>query len=183
MPQFLFALLMLMPLCGVADTIYRTTDARGNTAFTDTPPPDSSPSQQVDIPHTNITPAPQALFIPVPDNSAGKEQRETPAYSVSISAPPNETTIPAGPGNFSVSTIVSAELGVSERLQLFINGTPQGEPQRATTWELTNVFPGQQDLTAAVIDGSGAILAISPTVRVFVVRISSIRRNRNTNKK
>jgi hypothetical protein len=101
---------------------------------------------------------------------------------VSISAPSNETTIPIGPGNFSVSTIVSTELEAGDSLQLFINDTPRGEPQRATTWELTNVFRGQHDLTVAVIDGSGAILAVSPAVRVFVLRPSIITRNRNKNK-
>ena len=101
---------------------------------------------------------------------------------MSISAPPNETTIPIGPGNFSVSAIVSTELETSDSLQLFINDTPHGEPQRATTWELTNVFRGQHDLTVAVIDGSGTILAVSPAVRVFVLRPSIITRNRNKNK-
>jgi hypothetical protein len=182
MSHFLFALLLLMPLCGVGDTIYRTTDAHGNTVFTDTPPPDGRQSEQVDIPQINTTPAPQELFIPTPDNTAAKDQREAPAYSVSISAPPNETTIPIGPGNFSVSTIVSTELETSDSLQLFINDTPHGEPQRATTWELTNVFRGQHNLTVAVIDSSGAILAVSPAVRVFVLRPSIITRNRNKNK-
>lgn len=181
MSQFLCALLLLMPLCGFADAIYRTTDARGNAVFTDTPPPDGSVSEQVDIVPTNITPAPQPVFIPVPDTAATAEaeQREAPTYTVSILAPLNDTTIPLGPGNFSVSSTVSAELRANDSLQLFIDGAPEGEPQRATTWALTNVFPGQHDLTAAVIDGSGAILALSPAVRIFVLRTSSIRRNRN----
>ena len=181
MSQFLCALLLLMPLCGVADAIYRTTDARGDAVFTDTPPPDGSVSEQIDIVPTNITPAPQAVFIPVPDTAATAEaeQREAPTYAVSISAPLDNTTIPLGPGNFSVTSTVSAALGANNSLQLFLDGVPEGEPQRATTWALTNVFPGQHDLTAAVIDGSGAILALSPAVRIFVLRTSSIRRNRN----
>ena len=179
MSQLLFALLLLMPLCSVADAIYRTTDARGNAVFTDTPPPDGRVSDQVDIAPINTTPAPQAVFIPVSDKTMAEEQREAPAYTVSISAPLNDTTIPLGPGNFSVSSTVSAELGADDSLQLFIDGAPQGEPQRGTTWALTNVFPGQHDLTAAVIDGSGTILALSPAVRIFVLRTSSVRRNRN----
>lgn len=181
MLNFFFTFLMLMPLCGVADAIYRTTDANGNAAFTDTPPLDGRQSEQIDISNINTTRAPQELLIRPSDPSAEKRRQQAPAYTVSISAPPNETTIPIGPGNFSVSAVVSAELGAGERLQLFINGAPQGEPQRATKWNLTNVFPGQQDLTAAVIDGSGTILAVSPAVRVFVLRPSIIRKDRNKN--
>ncbi|MDG2046942.1 MAG: DUF4124 domain-containing protein [Halioglobus sp.] len=179
MSRFLFALLLLMPLCGAADAIYRTTDAHGNAVFTDTPPPDGSVSEQVDLVPINTTPPPQAVFMPAPDRNTGEEQPEALAYTVSISAPLDNTTIPLGPGNFSVTSTVSAALGANNSLQLFLDGAPEGEPQRATTWALTNVFPGQHDLTAAVIDGSGAILALSPAVRIFVLRTSSIRRNRN----
>jgi hypothetical protein len=181
MVQFLFALLVLMPLYGVADNVYRTTDANGNAVFTDTPPSDGRDSEQVDIPHINTTPAPQRVFMPVSNTGSEEEQRKPPAYAVAISTPLNDTTIPLGPGNFSVSVAVSAELGVNDSLQLFIDNKPQGEPQRTTTWALTNVFPGQHNLTVAVVDDSGERLATSAAVRVFVLRTSSIRRHRNNN--
>lgn len=175
----LLTVLTIIAMRAFADTVYRTTDAAGNVTFTDTPPASGRQAERVDIQRVNTTPAPQELFVPLPRNIPNNEQQEATAYSVSIEAPANETTIAIGPGNFSVSAIVSAELGSTENLQLFIDGSARGEPQRGTTWALTNVLRGQHDLTVAVLDGSGAILAVSQVVRVFVLRPSIITRNRN----
>jgi hypothetical protein len=101
-------------------------------------------------------------------------------YTVTITEPANETTIPMGPGNFSVSVNVSPAPQSAEKLQLFVDGAPQGGPQSVSTWNLTNVFRGQHDLTVAVIDGAGKTLAISPPVRVFVMRPSVNSPNRST---
>jgi hypothetical protein len=53
-----------------------------------------------------------------------------------------------------------------------MDGTPWGEPQQATTWNLTNVFRGAHDITVAVVDEEGQQLANSEPVRVYVLRPS-----------
>ncbi|MDG2273402.1 MAG: DUF4124 domain-containing protein [Halioglobus sp.] len=180
MSKFLLLMVLtLAPFCAVAETIYRSTDAQGNVRFTDTPPTDGSQAQQIDIQPTNTAPAPQELHVPAKRMVSSNEQQDAKTYSVSITAPANETTIAIGPGNFSVSASIGDELSPSESLQLFMDGSALGEPQEETTWALTNVFRGQHDLTVAILDPSGSILAVSQAVRVFVLRPSIITRARN----
>jgi hypothetical protein len=179
MPKLLVLALLLMPLYGHADSIFRTTDSEGNVVFTDTPPPDGSNSEQVDIRTTNTTPAPQEVYGTEDQETPVEAEPEIPSYSVSISSPPNETTIAVGPGNFTVSSTVRPSLKSDDSLQLYMDGAAWGEPQRATSWNLTNVFRGQHDLTVGVIDQSGETLSVSQPVRVYVLRPSIITRTRN----
>ena len=87
-----------------------------------------------------------------------------------ITSPTDETTIPNGPGNFSVSASVAPAMGPEHNLQLFMDGSPWGEAQRSARWSLTNVFRGEHQLTVAVVDGSGETIATSDPVRVYVFR-------------
>lgn len=175
--RFLLLTLLLVALTGHAESVYRTTDAQGNVIFTDTPPADSSETERIGIPPTNTAPPPPAM--PALEDSGNMDaEQKMPEYSVVITEPPNETSLPMGPGNFSVSTSVEPGLGPDESLQLLMNGEPWGDPQRETSWALTNVYRGQQDLTVAVVDDSGKALAVSAPVRVFVHRPSINNKNR-----
>lgn len=177
MSRFLLLALLLFPLGSLAQTVYRTTDAQGNVVFTDSPPANATPADRVQIGPTNTARPPENLSRPVTEDAPEAEPAIV-SYTVAITAPANETSFPMGPGNFSVSVKVSPGLGNSERLQLFLNGEPRGEPQQASTWDLTNVFRGQHDLTVGVIDGSGKTIARSEPVRVFVHRPSVNFKNR-----
>ncbi len=171
MSRLVLLVLLLLPLTGLTQNIYRTTDAEGNVVFTDSPPANATPADRVEIRPTNTVQPPQIPPRPASENTPNVEA-EVASYTLTITEPANETTFPMGPGNFSVNVNVSPALGSAENLQLFVDGAPQGEPQRASTWSLTNVYRGQHDLTVGVIDESGNTLAISPPVRVFVMRPS-----------
>lgn len=171
-------LLLTTPLVAPAQ-IYRTVDEQGNVVYTDTPPPAGTEREEVKIQPINTAPPP----TPRPDLAPRREERqEAPAgveYGVAITAPANETTIPMGPGNFSVSGVVRPSLSAGHRLQLYVDGVAWGEPQAAPSWGLTNVFRGAHDITIAVVDSEGAHLAVSEAVRVYVLRPSVNFRNRN----
>ena len=77
-----------------------------------------------------------------------------------------------GPGNFSVSASIEPALARGALLQLYVDGSPSGDPQSGSTWALTNVFRGAHDLTVVVIDSNGDQLAESEPVRVYVLRPS-----------
>jgi hypothetical protein len=171
MSRLVLLTLLLLPLAGLADAIYRTTDAQGNVVFTDTPPANGAPADRVEIQPVNTAEPPQNLTRPAPADASNVESK-VGAYTVTITEPANETSFPMGPGNFSVSIKVNPALNKDESLQLFMDDAPWGDPQRDSTWDLTNVFRGQHDLTVGVIDKSGKALAISPPVRVFVHRPS-----------
>ena len=73
---------------------------------------------------------------------------------------------------------VNPALRQGDSLQLFMDGTPRGEPQQGANWDLTNVFRGRHDLTVGVIDGSGETIVVSDPVTVFVFRPSTNFTNR-----
>ncbi len=154
----------------VGQQIYKTTDEHGNVIFTDQPPASTSSSQPVDLPQTNITPATPVRPSPTPEPIP--EEPAAPELSVAITVPANETTIPMGPGNFSVTVDVKPGLDSSSQLQLYMDGVPWGDPQRGTSWALTNVFRGAHDITVAVVDEGGKHLAGSDPIRVYVLRPS-----------
>lgn len=171
MRRLLLFVLLLVPLVGLAE-IYRSTDAQGNVVFTDTPPPDGSETNKVELKRLNTAEPPPAI-APPPGSTGAAAGEANAAYTVSITSPTPETSFPMGPGNFSVSVQVNPELKKYDGLQLFIDGTAWGTPQRDTMWDLTNVFRGQHDLTVGVVDGSGKSLVTSEPVRVYVHRPSS----------
>lgn len=175
MNKLLLLTLLLLPLTSGAQ-IYKTTDAQGNVTYSDKPQNGTS-TEEVQLPQVNTTPPPpdrpEPLSPPAPEEPAATD------YKLAITSPPNETTIPMGPGNFSVSATVSPSLTEGRLLQLYLDGSPWGDPQVSDTWSLTNVFRGAHDLTVGVIDSEDTQLASSEPVRVYVLRPSLNFKNRN----
>jgi hypothetical protein len=153
--------------------IYKHVDEDGNVTFSDTP---SEDAQRIEVNPTNTTQPPPANAFPAlppePEPVAGE------SYEVAITSPANETIIPRGPGNFSVTASVSPSLGPDHKLQLMMDGSPREEPQTSTAWDLTNVFRGEHNLQVAIIDAEGEQLGISEPVTVFVFRPSTNDANR-----
>ncbi len=177
MSRLLLLVLLLLSLDSLAQAVYRTTDAQGNVVFTDRPPANATPAERVEIRPTNTAPPPQTR--PAPESTPNVESEVVP-YTVAITEPANETSFPMGPGNFSVGARVSPALSQADRLQLFLDGAPWGDPQQTSTWSLTNVFRGQHDLTVGIIDNAGKTVTLSEPVRVFVHRPSVNFKNRAT---
>lgn len=170
MRTILLAALLLLSQLSSAQ-IFKTTDEHGNVSYSDTPP-SSGPSEQVKLRETNSAPPPEILE---PRSAAPEPAADASAaldYSVTITSPANETTIPMGPGNFSVSAAVAPALGEDMLLQLLVDGTSSGAPQANASWALTNVFRGAHDVTVAVVDSKGKQLTVSGPVRVYVLRPS-----------
>ena len=92
------------------------------------------------------------------------------SYSVSITNPAEGTTIPMGPGNFSVSASTTPALRDGETLQLIVSGTPWQEPQARGQWNLTDIRRGEHDLVVTRMDSEGAEIAASDAVRILVLR-------------
>ena len=150
--------------------IYKSTDADGNVVFTDTPPPDT-PTEQVELQRTNTAPPPPA--VPRADTGDAEEEPDEPAAPRAvITSPTNETTIPMGGGNFSVTANVEPGLDKGQGLRLTMDGEPQGDPQPSGFWDLTNVFRGGHDLVVEVVDSNGGVISSSEPVRVYVLRPS-----------
>ena len=151
--------------------IYKHVDENGKITFTDQPPDDGR-ATQVEIKPINTTPPPSPSAYPRTTPEADDEAASS-GYTISITSPADQTIIPRGPGNFSVSASISPSLAPAQTLQLLIDGSPRGEAQRNPSWAHTNVFRGEHQLVVAVLDANGEQVAKSDGITVFVFRPSS----------
>ena len=172
----LFLMLTLASLAQGQTRIYKVVDANGNITFTDKPPVSSQDkSSSVELNQINISAPP-----PERTRNTTTETNKPEAildYDITIASPPDSTTIPMGPGNFSLAASVSPSLENGDKLQLILNGEPYGNPQNSSNWNLTNVLRGAHDLSVQAVSNSGKVLSQSRPVRVYVLRPSKLYRN------
>ena len=157
-----------------SQTIYKITDKNGQVTYTDVAPEVSEHT----VEEYRIQ-KPNAAMPVVPETAAHRREpapeSAIPQYVTLISQPTDGTTIPMGPGNFMVEANISPRLGISERLQLEIDGTPFGPPQQQAHWQLTNIFRGTHGLRVMRLDDSGSTVDTSEISTVFVLRPSVIK--------
>lgn len=167
------ALLLAAASMAMATEIYKRTDAQGNVTFSDQPPAPGETAEKVPLRELNTTPAVQPSAVPSASTSRNEaEPPDQQSFSISIASPANETTIPMGPGDVTVTAQATPPLGSLELLQLFLDGEAHGEPQHSTTWSLEGLLRGPHDLVVERLDRRGNRLDRSDSVRVYVLRPS-----------
>jgi hypothetical protein len=150
-------------------TLYKVTDKDGNVTFTDSPPSDATDLvEPYTLPSTNSS---MPTTLTTPDTESEREDA-SPNYRTEITLPENGTTIPMGPGNFTVAVNLDPALNAEETLILEVDGQPSAPPQRHGSWNLTNVFRGEHQLRVLRIDASGLVAHQSDVTTVFVLRPS-----------
>ncbi len=174
MRHCLLLFLLLLPWAAQGQTIYKTTDAQGNTVFTDKPPAEGVANEEIRLKRLNTAPAPELQ----PTRPAENDSQAVAKPTVAIVAPEDQTVIPMGGGDFDVQASVTPPLGPGERLQLRFDGAARGEPQAGTSWSLRNVLRGGHDLSIERLDEEGKVVAESEAVHVQVMRPFNIQ-NRN----
>jgi hypothetical protein len=168
MSRFIFLLSLLFAV-SVNAQVYRTTDENGNVIFTDKPP--HSNAEEVTINPTNTTPATEVrVETPEAESPVEEETDEAADYRVVVTAPEDGGTIPMGTGSFTVIASVSPGLEDGETLQLLMNGTANGEPQRQNSWDLVNMRRGEHSVVVARYDTEGNVQASSEAVHILVLR-------------
>ncbi len=150
-----------------AEQIYKSVDKDGNVIFSDHPTGNAATSETVDVEPVNTVSPPPPMPVPA---TAAPATPAAPSYTVTITAPAHETTIPNGPGSFSVAASTSPPLQAGETLQLLMDGEKQGDPQSSGSWQLTNVFRGEHHLSVQRLSADGEVLASSPNAVVYVHR-------------
>lgn len=168
------AALIMLSLCSPAiaqNQIYKYKDKDGNTVFSDTKPTTPTPNtvEEVELKTINSS-APVTATKPAPEAKAAEDTKIV--YSDTITSPADGSTIPMGPGNFSVSARLSPPLSGGERVLLVLDGAPVGEPQRSGSWSLNNVFRGEHKLLIQRIGRGGKVIATSQPSTVYVLRPS-----------
>ena len=154
-----------------AQTIYKVTDKDGQITYTDVAPEaEGSMVEEVSVaePNTAVPVSPRAA----PLDGTAPTENTAPDYLTLISRPADGTTVPIGPGDFTVEAQASPALGVAERLQLKVDGTPFEVPQTSSQWRLTNIARGAHELQVMRLDDSGNTIDTSDISTVYVLRPS-----------
>jgi len=152
--------------------MYRTTDAEGNTVFTDVM---TDGATEVELGTTIIYPS-DAITQPYRGTDTGAPASgEATAYSyrvLEILEPPPEAVIRNNTGNFVVKGGFSPGLHQDHRIQLLIDGVVYASGQ-STLFELENVDRGVHELQLQIVDVlSRKVLTRSPPVRITLMRFS-----------
>jgi hypothetical protein len=168
--SFLTLLAVIKSPANAQTPIYKYVDEDGQTVFTDQPPSSKSKTELIEIESPN-TATPTAI-----DKSNGgtpkAEKKSTVHYETVISSPKDGDTIPVGPGNFTVTALLSPPLSPQETVRLMIDEVAVGPAQKQSTWQLTNVFRGEHKLVAERLLGKEQVLHRSATNTIFVLRPS-----------
>ncbi|MBS7662365.1 DUF4124 domain-containing protein [Pseudomonas lalucatii] len=169
MRLMLTCLLLALALPASAQ-IYKYTDEKGNTVFTNQPP-DGSAAQPVELPPTNSVemPAPS----PAPAGGASTETAaQAPYRTLQLTDLPSDEALRANNGTFSVGVALEPRLAASHRLRLLLDGQPYGQPSRALRLQLSNLDRGEHSLAVEVLRGDRTIQQ-SPTVTFTVQRVNT----------
>lgn len=150
----------LLALClpATAD-IYKYTDAKGNTVFTNQPP-DQVPSETVTLPPANtIQSLPSDELAPP---ARREQQAEAPYQRLELVNLPTEEALRANNGTFSVMVELQPPLAGSHQLRLLLDGAPYGEPSQSTQLTLVNVDRGEHSLAVEVLSNGRSIQQSAP---------------------
>jgi len=158
---------LLIGAGSAAQPVYQVTDQDGNVSFTDTPR--ITDGAQVETHTVGPTNTAQAVSAG-PQRVEASKTEEPIRYHTRIITPADKTTVPMGPGNFTVEASVSPAIQGDDTLSLTLDGKPVGAPQRMPIWQLINVYRGEHQLQVVRLNGAGSPLDTSEQRTVYVMR-------------
>jgi hypothetical protein len=153
----LFASALFTAQACTADTVYQSTDKRGNPVFTDQPQPNARP---VEVQPTNTTPS----LTPAAPPGSSTEKAFTGYTRIELGIP---SSIPNGLAPTTVGIELQPALQPGHRWQLLMDGASleMGTGSSATIERLER---GTHQFELRVIDASGALIGTSSNKEVFV---------------
>jgi hypothetical protein len=178
MKSLAFWLAIAMSLCGTsslleAQQIYKVVNPDGSVTYTDEPPSNSD-AEPMKLPDIIIEPSVPVRQVQGSRSDSGQQQlNQTNAAElpeIEIVSPAEKQVIPPGQRQVTVTGRSSGNLPNGYRLQLLVNGTPQGQSISAMSWNLANPNPGEQHLSIAILDAQGNQVKRSAERIIYVIR-------------
>lgn len=168
-------LLVIAALCALSATIssadiYKYRDANGNIVYSDTP---VEGAERVDIVVYNpATPGESLAPIETPDTPQNGSTSDEPiTYSLAITSPADDSTVPMGQETLSVNLALTPTAPVNIAYRLFANGAPVAQEKQGS-FVLEQLYRGELVLTAEAIDTEGNVIATATAITVHVKRAS-----------
>jgi len=168
-----FCLLFILLCAPAFGEIYKSTDANGNTVYSEQPPA-GRPSQKMDLPALNSVQIPKAKAAePAPAPTPEPPPTPATAYTVlELTGIPPDGAIRANNGTFDVGVSIRPRLAGGQLLQLVLDGVAYGTPSNVPLLQLVNVDRGQHQLAVQVLDGAQVVQASQP-VTISVLRVNA----------
>ena len=159
-----------------ADTkVYTWVDKNGKTNFSDKARPGTS---TVTVTTTNLfsknkVPEKQkqdAVNKAEAKNHLKKSDKSPILYDISITSPENDLTLRSNDGLVVIKVSSTPALTAAHKLQLFIDGKAQGEPQSTSSIRAKNMDRGTHKLQVKLIDKKEAIAAETQIITIHLLR-------------
>ena len=165
----LFSLLLLAMTSALAQ-IYKYTDDKGNTVFTNKPP-EGVAVDTVDLPPANTV----NIRTPKPPPPLAPEQEgdQQPYRSLSIGGIPDAQALRTNNGTFIVTAQLDPPLKPGHRIRFLLDGIPQAAPGSDTSLQLNNVDRGTHLLEVEVLSGDEVVQRSAEEFTVQRVNTSS----------
>ena len=154
----LLAVLVVAPLAQAE--MYRWVDEEGNVQFSDTPPPQGTPAERMEVPEpSSVVETYKPPKAPTEaEGSAQQDGEQATRYRLAITSPANDEAVRQNAGNVTVTVDLKPALQPGHRLRLYLDGNLLDNGGTRTTVNLTNVPRGTHTLRAEVVDGNGKVL-------------------------
>ncbi len=155
--------------------VYQKISPDGSVSFSNQP---SKNGERVTLPKLNLSKsAPEGE----PENAAVKPDSKLKDISkvelkksveigykeFAISSPINEQTF-HNQRQISVQVSLQPALRAGDKVQLYLDGKPLGQPQAITSFTLNNINRGQHQLMARVFDKTGRTLGQTDLVTIYI---------------
>jgi len=167
----LFSLLLVLIAPAMAQ-IYKYTDDKGNTVFTNQPP-EGVEANAVDLPPANTVDIKTPAAPPPLANEQSSGERQRPYRSVAIGGIPDEQALRANSGTFIVNAQLDPPLKQGHQIRFLLDGVPQAEPSSTTALQLINVDRGTHLLEVQVLSGGQVVQQAEEQFTVQRVHTSS----------
>ena len=151
---------------------YKWVDQDGVVHYSDRPQPGA---ERVDL--TSSRPARPASARRTADSAtAGADTVEAGPFryqSLSVASPAAEETLWNIEGVLNVSLAVSPALQPGHQVRVYFDGTPQ--PVTGTSFQLQEVYRGEHNLQAEILDAAGTLMIRSAPSRFYVQQTTILR--------
>lgn len=171
------ALCVAMP--SAAAPVYRTTDAAGNTVFTDRPKQGAEKIEVREV-QTYSTPAPKSA--PAGADSTSPQAEKPPGAPVRykvirIASPRDSASLRSNDGTVLVGVQLDPPLQDGHKLNVLLDGSIRVSNTLNTAVSIPNVTRGAHTVQAIVVDEKGARFGSSQPVSFHLQRQSVARAN------
>jgi len=162
-------LILLVASSAALAQAYRWVDEDGVVHYSDRPMPGG---EAVELPKSNTT----TVRVPSRVNRRGpgdEDSSSTPDFeyqSLSISAPASEEVLWNIGAVLDVSLSVNPKMRPGHRLRVYFDGVPQ--EVTSLRFRLNEVYRGEHNLQAEIVDSDGKLMIRSETVRFYVQQSS-----------